>query len=231
MKKLISTLLAVGFVATSSITSMADIKPNNYDTLPIEYREALDKIDDTYTMYATTGVNVRDMACITANIYKTITRNTPVDALMEKDGWTMILGEDGNYHFIKSEYLSEAETNTNYTDDDLYCLSHIIDAEMGCESWEDKIYTGSVVLNRVNGDPWWSNGQRTIRAVVFRTKPLQYAPIKNGSFWNTPSDESVRAAVYLLENGSQIPSNVVYQAEFKQGKVWKKTHGAYYCYA
>ena len=231
MKKLISTLLAVGFVVTSSIITMAGIKPNNYYTLPEEYRTALDQVDDTYTMYATTAIHVRDMAFTTASLYKTITRNTPVDCLMEKDGWTMILGEDDNYHFIKSDYLSNTETNINYTEDDLYCLSHIINAEMGCESWEDKIYTGSVVLNRVNGDPWWSSGKRTIRAVVFRTHPLQYAPIKNGTFYNTPSAESVRAAIYLLENGSQIPSNVVFQAEFRQGKgIWKRTKGAFYCY-
>ena len=100
---------------------------------------------------------------------------------------------------------------------------------MGCESWEDKIYTGSVVLNRKNGDPWWSQGLHTIEAVVFRNG--QYQPTWNGSFYNTPNEESVRAAIYLLENGSQIPSNVVFQAEFKQGSgVWKKTKGAYYCY-
>ena len=38
-------------------------------------------------------------------------------------------------------------------------------------------------------------------------------------------------AKYLLENGSQIPYYVLYQAEFKQGnEVWKQMGDTYYCY-
>ena len=208
----------------------AHAETNNYNTLPISYQIALLYVDDTTTYYASTDLNVRLEPNTESAIAVTLKKGDEVEFLYAEDGWALILGQDGNYYFVAHEYLTEIKPAT-YTEDDLYCLSHIIDAEMGCESWEDKIYTGSVVLNRVHGDAWWSNGQRTIRAVVFRTKPLQYAPIKNGTFWNNPSEESVRAALYLLENGSQIPLNVVYQAEFKQGKgIWKRTKGAYYCY-
>ncbi|MBP3802911.1 MAG: hypothetical protein J6I76_03285 [Oribacterium sp.] len=64
-----------------------------------------------------------------------------------------------------------------------------------------------------------------------RYQQYPYSPIKNGSFYNVPNADSVAAAKFLLENGSQIPANVVYQAEFKQGHgIWKRTKGAYYCY-
>ena len=179
-------------------------------------------------MYTTTSLNVRAAPNTDSEIITTLSYNTKVETVGYVDDWKCIrLGD--KLHFVKEEYLSTDPQPDLYSKEDLYFLSHIINAEMGCESLEDKIYTGSVVLNRKNGDPWWSQGLHTIEAVVFRKG--QYQPTWNGSFYNTPNEESVRAAIYLLENGSQIPSNVVFQAEFKQGSgVWKKTKGAYYCY-
>ena len=229
MRTLLLAFAITILASTSTFASDYTVIPN-YKTLPDSYVEKLKVVDDTHPFYVTTDLNIRLQPGTDSPIAGMFHRGDTVDFLCADNGWALILGTDNNFYFVCQDYLSE-EKPPMYSDDDLYCLSHIINAEMGCESWEDKIYTGSVVLNRVHGDLWWSNGQRTIRAVVFRTKPLQYSPIKNGSFWNTPNEESVRAAMYLLENGSQIPSNVVYQAEFKQGKVWKKTHGAYYCYA
>ena len=38
-------------------------------------------------------------------------------------------------------------------------------------------------------------------------------------------------AKYLLENGSQIPENVVFQSKKKQGSgTWKTIDGQYFCY-
>ncbi|WP_036608215.1 hypothetical protein [Oribacterium sp. P6A1] len=111
----------------------------------------------------------------------------------------MILGTDNNFYFVCQDYLSE-EKPPMYSDDDLYCLAHIINAEMGCESWEDKIYTGSVVLNRVHGDLWWSNGQRTIRAVVFRTKMTRAAesPVILQTVTRIPVQETQEVMVTAL---------------------------------
>lgn len=179
-------------------------------------------------MYTTTALNVRAAPNTDSEIITTLPYNTKVETIGYVADWKCIkLGD--KLHFVKSDYLSIDRQPELYSQEDLYFLSHIINAEMGCESWEDKIYTGSVVLNRMHGDPYWSQGLRTIESVVFRKG--QYQPTWNGSFYNTPNKESVRAAIYLLENGSQIPSNVVYQAEFKQGSgIWKKTKAAYYCY-
>lgn len=203
---------------------------------PTKVEEANKRIEyeqyDYKPMYTTTGVNLRKEPTTESESLGVLPVNTLLYVAKYNDDWSLVRYSETEYYYICSQYLSDTEVEVkSYTEDDLYCLSHIINAEMGDESWEDKIYTGSVVLNRVAGDSWWSSGERTIRAVVFRKNPLQYGPIKNGSFWNEPNAESVRAAEFLLQNGTQIPSSVVYQAEFKQGSgIWQHTSAAYYCY-
>ena len=107
----------------------------------------------------------------------------------------------------------ETETEMHYSEDDLYVLSHIISAEAGNCSEEMMIAVGSVVLNRVASDRF----PDTIEEVVFQRDPLQYSPTENGSYWNDPTDAAVEVAQMLLEEGSQLPAEVVWQAEFPQG--------------
>lgn len=106
-------------------------------------------------------------------------------------------------------YAQEDEIDSN----DLYILSHIINAEAGDNncSHEHRIAVGSVVLNRVS-DPDFPD---TIHDVVFQEG--QYAPTWDGSYEKIPSEDSIEVAKLLLEEGSQIPENCVYQAEFPQG--------------
>lgn len=114
-------------------------------------------------------------------------------------------------------YAQEDEIDSN----DLYILSHIINAEAGDDncSHELRIAVGSVVLNRV-ADPDFPD---TIHDVVFQTEPsIQYSPTVNGAYEKIPSEDSIETAKFLLENGSQIPANCVYQANFEQGSgTWK----------
>lgn len=125
----------------------------------------------------------------------------------------------------------ETETEKPYTDDDLYCLAHIINAEAGDDNCthEHRIAVGSVVLNRVAADDF----PNTIRDVVF--DPGQYSPTWNGTFEKEPSQDSWDTAEFLLENGSQIPEDCIWQAEFKQGSGewnhYKTIYGiTYICY-
>lgn len=95
--------------------------------------------------------------------------------------------------------------------DDLDTLSRIISAEAGnCGYWM-MVSVGSVVLNRVSDERF----PDTIDGVVFQEG--QYAPTWNGAFWNEPTDGAVEVAEMLLEEGSQIDTSVVWQAEFPQG--------------
>lgn len=109
--------------------------------------------------------------------------------------------------------------------DDLYDLSHLICGEAeGC-SWDMKISVGSVVLNRVSDDRF----PNSIAEVIFQ--PGQYSCTWDGNFYKEPSNDTVKAAEYLLENGSQIDKSVVWQAEFIQGNgIYDQIGNMYFCY-
>ena len=100
-----------------------------------------------------------------------------------------------------------------YTEDDLYELSHIINAEVGDAACTDelRIAVGSVVLNRVASDLF----PDTIYEVVHQEG--QYRPTWDGSFLKEPSEAAVEVAKMLLEEGSQLPGDCLYQANFVQG--------------
>ena len=100
-----------------------------------------------------------------------------------------------------------------YTEDDLYELSHIINAEAGDAACSDelRIAVGSVVLNRVASDLF----PDSIYAVIHQEG--QYRPTWDGGFLKEPSEASIEVAKMLLEEGSQLPGDCLYQANFVQG--------------
>lgn len=130
---------------------------------------------------------------------------------------------------VEYEYETEPEAETEAAvevdEHDLYILAHLLCGECQGSSWECQIAVGSVVLNRV-ADSGYPN---SIEGVVFQRG--QYACTWDGNYDRTPTDRNWEVARYLLENGSQIPSNVIYQAQFKQGHgVWNKIGGEIFCY-
>ena len=126
---------------------------------------------------------------------------------------------------VKKEEPQIQKPEKSYTDEDLYVLSHLIMGEASGQSWEHKEAVGSVVLNRVADDRF----PNTIKSVVFQKG--QYACTWDGNYNKTPDEETIAVAKYLLENGSQLPKNIVWAAQFKQGKgVYKKIDNTYFCY-
>ena len=103
-------------------------------------------------------------------------------------------------------------------------LAHLLCGECQGGSRELQEAVGSVVLNRVASDDF----PDTIEGVVFQR--WQYACTWDGNYDRTPTERNWEVAEYLLQNGSQIPENVVFQAQFKQGKVWKKIDSEIFCY-
>ena len=110
----------------------------------------------------------------------------------------------------------ETEAERPYTDEDLYVLSHIISAEAGNCQEEMMLYVGSVVLNRVADDRY----PDTIKEVVFQTDPLQYGPTADGTYYKEPTEGAIKAAEKLLEEGSVLPSKVIYQSNERLGKYY-----------
>ncbi len=87
--------------------------------------------------------------------------------------------------------------------------------------------TGAVVLNRVQSE-YFPN---SIEEVIYQPGQYQCTEFKNSGFYKEPTERCWRIAEELLISGYDIPSNVLYQAEFKQGSgVYKKVQNMYFCY-
>ena len=112
-----------------------------------------------------------------------------------------------------------------WTEEDLYVLAHVICGEaQNCPDDEQR-FIGSVVLNRRNSGRY----PGTIKGVVFQ--PGQYSCTRDGNYYRTPTEANWANARWLLENGSVLPGNVVFQSGGRQGKgVYLRTGYHYYCY-
>lgn len=177
---------------------------------------------DYYHMYTAEKTAIYDYPDDSKEPTSYLKINTEIKIVGEVFDWIAI-ELDGEHMYIHNPVLSDSK---NYTDDELFLLSHIIANEAGaCDDLEQQ-YVGSVVLNRVASYRF----PNTIREVLFQ--PGQYpATDANGNFRREPTQQNIDNAIYLLENGSILPSNVVFQAQFRQGDgVYIKTKWHYYCY-
>lgn len=128
--------------------------------------------------------------------------------------------------YVNNKYLSDEQVNVQeINNEDLMLLAKLINSEVGSLTTEAQIACGSVVMNRVHSN----NFPNSIRDVIYQTG--QYAVVENGRINLEPSELSFQNAKYILENGSQIPQNVVYQSMSAQGSgIYKVIDGEYYCY-
>ena len=105
--------------------------------------------------------------------------------------------------------VSTASTVSRSTtrNDDVYWLSRIIHAEAGAEPYQGKVAVGNVVLNRVKSKDF----PNTIYNVIFEyyKNIPQFSPVADGTIYNTPSSESIKAANEAL-NGARPVGNATY---------------------
>ena len=124
------------------------------------------------------------------------------------------------------EHIEEVSTGVLINDEQLDMLAHLIYGEAGSKHLPDEMQlaTGSVLLNRIKS-PLFPN---TMQECIYQTG--QYSCLNSG-YLLTPDERTYANARYLLINGSQLPDNVLFQSQFKQGDgVYKKIGNQYYCY-
>ena len=122
--------------------------------------------------------------------------------------------------------IGEAEILT-YTEEELELLAHLIFAEAGSDWCSDKLqqYTGSVVLNRIKSKYYPNN----MHDVIYQKG--QYSVVNSGAINKTPNERAYNVARFLLENGSVLPENVVFQSQKIQGDgIYEKVQNTYFCY-
>ncbi|WP_130807500.1 cell wall hydrolase [Senegalia massiliensis] len=95
-----------------------------------------------------------------------------------------------------------------YSYDDFYWLSRIIHAESKGESYDGKVAVGSVVMNRVNSNKF----PDTIKEVIFEQNKntSQFTPVSTGSIINTPSEDSMKAALDALEGKKPVGNSLFF---------------------
>lgn len=175
------------------------------------------------TMYAICETGIYAEPNETSYQYDTTKINTAFEVTASQNGWSEITTQDG-FAYIKTECLSLNPKKT-YSDHDLYLMAHLLAGEAQFCSNEEQRYVGSVALNRVNH----ASFPNTLEEVIFQRG--QYACTRDGNFYREPTSANWANAQYLLENGSVLPANVIWQSGGKQGKgVYLKTKYHYYCY-
>lgn len=145
-------------------------------------------------------------------------------------------GERDNIKDAKmfSDYVGEKELLIDLADenkeaenppDEAVLLAHLVTAEAGGTSRETQLAVASVVMNRVESDLF----PNTIYDVIYQEG--QYECVINGAIEKDLIESATESAYYVYQNGSQIPCNVLWQAEFVQGSgIWAFLDGEYFCY-
>ncbi len=135
----------------------------------------------------------------------------------------LVKEEQENNPDISTAVAQERISETDSTN--IWWLSCALYHECRGLNDEAQIAVASVILNRVNSDKF----PNTIFEVI--TQPGQYAFVVDEIIWGEPDERAMRNAKYVYWNGSQIPENVLFQAEFIQGSgVWKQIDNQYFCY-
>jgi len=123
------------------------------------------------------------------------------------------------------------EVTDNGTEYEVELLSHLIMGEADVQNERDMQGVAVVAINRVASP----NYPHTLKGVIFQKG--QYACTWNGNFEKEPTKKCYEIAREVLLAGERygIPSNVLYQAQFKQGTetfevVETRFSTHYYCY-
>ena len=107
---------------------------------------------------------------------------------------------------IPTPPMPEPDSNESVDSEAVYWLSRIIEAESGGEPYRGKLAVGNVILNRVHSDDF----PDTIYGVIFdRNNGVQFTPVANGTIYQPPSEESIRAAEECL-SGTTVVGDCLY---------------------
>ena len=128
-------------------------------------------------------------------------------------------------------------TQPSYTEEELEILAIIIYQEAGGDESSDdtRRKVGSVFLNRVASD-YYPNTFLEVALQEAQYGELYWTGLKWPDRHTNPYEaEAVQRAYNIAEdlliNGSILPSNVIYQAQFEQGDgVYCYQDGTYFCY-
>ena len=83
-----------------------------------------------------------------------------------------------------------------------------------------------VIVNRKKSKDF----PNTIKEVLYQKNPTQYSTTKYFFTKEIPEECYTMARNILAFGTPDVPEDVLYQATFKQGKIWKQKNGEIFCY-
>ena len=114
--------------------------------------------------------------------------------------------------------------SAGYDAAELYWLSRIISAESRGEPLEGQIAVGNVVLNRVDSRDF----PDTIPDVIFDQEDgIQFEPVGNGTVYQTPTDQSVEAAMRVLDGEEVLEGAMFFYAPALSPGTWINENRTY----
>ncbi|MCT4541916.1 MAG: stalk domain-containing protein [Vallitalea sp.] len=137
-----------------------------------------------------------------------------------------IIGYDVKW-INRSVYISNnGYTPTKkYTSEDLYWLSRIVEAEAVGEPYAGKLAVANVIINRKKS----SEFPNSIKTVIFDNKyGIQFSPISNGTIYNTPTQESINAALEALNGTNNIGNSLYFLNPVKSTNFWIINNRSFY---
>ena len=149
------------------------------------------------------------------DLLASITEPLPEEVLLP-----VILGSTGPIDEVK---VLTKKVEPVVDPEELDLLARLIQEEAGSDWCTDELQraVGSVVLNRMDDKRY----PDTMHGVI--DQKGQYSTAKRLDK-TTPTERVRKNAEYLLANGSTLPEDVIFQANFKQGKVYKELQGVYF---
>lgn len=197
-------------------TSIEETITTTVDTTYAETTVEEETIEETTTEETTVEETTKEET--------TVEESTTEEVIYETE---VIDTYETEYSNDYSETVYESTDTYEAIDDEVSLLAHVINGEAGAEYYasEMRYYVGSVVLNRVASP----NFPNTIYDVIYQSG--QYACTWDGNFDREPTEECWKIAKELLNTGSMLPGNVIYQAEFMQGSgLYVQIQNMMFCY-
>lgn len=111
-----------------------------------------------------------------------------------------------------------------YTEEDVYWLSRIVNAEASGESYTSKLAVANVIINRQQH----TNYPDTIKSVIFdKDNGVQFTPAANGMIYQTPSKESTVAAIDALSGENNAQNILFFMNPKKSTSFWITKNRSY----
>lgn len=156
------------------------------------------------------------------NFFKVITTTTHAETKPLKEQ-----SEIAFHEWWKGQQNLVFKPAYDYTWEDVEIMARIIESEAGADYLPDstRYGVGSVFYNRLISDKF----PNTAYEVAHQAG--QYSPVGSAVWYKQPSDRALEIATDIYETGGVFPPEIIWQANFTQGRgVYAYDNGIYFCY-